>query len=438
MIRWIMKYIPLLLICVLLGCSSNKKQQAPVAGVPVINLSENVIKVSSLPLSEAVAGIEVVQLEATDKSYIGEIHRAQVTEHDIWIKPEKGFYIYRFSRSGNYLNWVGKIGQGPGEYASCADFFIDEMQKEVYIVSSEKGILVYDFEGNFKRMATYLRESDIFMSAETQHLLFNKCFFISQNMNFYNPTAIADSLWSFAWVDNAFNKKKIFKNPVHIGKEKQIIENKASMDKMVNYWTESVTNIDTYSDQLTLKYPDTDTIYQYSFDTEMLVPQYSVFTKEEKGDYEVTHKWFKEREAFNYFTITSYYPSREFIYLVGNKGDKIYTYCYNKQDGTVRVEERQGEITERKVPWFNIPYRRMERPFVLNNDLCGGDFTVEHRSLGRYWVNVLEPDNANNWIDINLVKTSLVKDEDKKQEFIKVLESINEDSNPILLIATLK
>ena len=59
MIRWIMKYIPLLLICVLLGCSSNKKQQAPVAGVPVINLSENVIKVSSLPLSEAVAGIEV-------------------------------------------------------------------------------------------------------------------------------------------------------------------------------------------------------------------------------------------------------------------------------------------------------------------------------------------------------------------------------------------
>lgn len=241
-----------------------------------------------------------------------------------------------------------------------------------------------------------------------------------------------------AWVDNAFNKKKIFKNPVHIGKEKQIIENKASMDKMVNYWTESVTNIDTYSDQLTLKYPDTDTIYQYSFDTEMLVPQYSVFTKEEKGDYEVTHKWFKEREAFNYFTITSYYPSREFIYLVGNKGDKIYTYCYNKQDGTVRVEERQGEITERKVPWFNIPYRRMERPFVLNNDLCGGDFTVEHRSLGRYWVDVLEPDNANNWIDINLVKTSLVKDEDKKQEFIKVLESINEDSNPILLIATLK
>ena len=146
------------------------------------------------------------------------------------------------------MNWVGKIGQGPGEYASCADFFIDEMQKEVYIVSSEKGILVYDFEGNFKRMATYLRESDIFMSAETQHLLFNKCFFISQNMNFYNPTSIADSLWSFAWVDSTFNKKKIFKNPVHVGKEKQIIENKASMEKMVNYWTESVTNIDTYSD----------------------------------------------------------------------------------------------------------------------------------------------------------------------------------------------
>ena len=44
---------------------------------------------------------------------------------------------------------VGNIGQGPGEYVTLGEFLIDENHKEVYIVGG--GILVYDFEGNFKR-----------------------------------------------------------------------------------------------------------------------------------------------------------------------------------------------------------------------------------------------------------------------------------------------
>ena len=102
------------------------------------------------------------------------------------------------------------------------------------------------------------------------------------------------------------------------------------------------------------------------------------------------------------------------------------------------MQKRQGKITERKVPWFNIPYRRMERPFILNNDLCGGSFTVEYYSYGKYWTDVLEPNSDNNWIDIKEIRTSTARDENKQQEFIRMLENINENSNPILVIATLK
>lgn len=431
-----MKYFYLLLLCLFLGCSSNKKQQTILSnqeGTQIINLSENILEVSSLSLSEAAAKIEFVQLEATNDSYLGEIQKIHVTEHDIWVEQESSFYIYRFSRSGNFLNRIGKIGQGPEEYATCSDFFIDEIQEEVYIVSGEKGILVYDFDGNFKRMATKLRQSDIFMSSDMQYLLFNKNFFISQNMNFYNPTT-TDSLWSFALVDSTFHKKKIFKNPIHIGKEELIIEHRALMDRMVNYWTENLTSIATYNNQLTLKYPDTDTIYQYDFCKEKLIPQYSIVTKEEKGDYESAHRWFKERKVFDYFSIVFYFPTKDFIYLIGNKGDKIYTYCYDKQNGGVRLQRRQGEITERKVPWFNIPYRRMECPFILNNDLCGGYFTVKHSSHGKYWIDILDLNSS----DIEQIKVALVKDENQKKEFIKTLENIEEDNNPVLAIVTLK
>ena len=78
------------------------------------------------------------------------------------------------------------------------------------------------------------------------------------------------------WFDSSYKKKKIFKNPVHIGKEDQIIKNRVQMNYMFNYWLESSTNIDTYNNQLTLKFPDTDTIYSYDSIKEELVPQYAI------------------------------------------------------------------------------------------------------------------------------------------------------------------
>ena len=115
-----MKSILLLLIITLLGCSSNKKQE-PISksGVPVINLSEDVSTVPSLLLSESAEKLEIVSLEMTDQSMLGEIRRIQVTDHNIWIDHGREFYIYRFSRSGKFLNKIGSIGQGPGEYTTC-------------------------------------------------------------------------------------------------------------------------------------------------------------------------------------------------------------------------------------------------------------------------------------------------------------------------------
>ncbi|EXZ21617.1 hypothetical protein M086_4667, partial [Bacteroides fragilis str. S13 L11] len=51
---------------------------------------------------------------------------------------------------------------------------------------------------------------------------------------------------------------------------------------------------------------------------------------------------------------------------------------------------------------------------------------------------VLDSSDNENWIDIDQIKSSTVIDESKKKELIQVLENVTEDSNPILLIATLK
>ena len=422
-----------------MGCSSNKKQE-PISksGVPVINLSEDVSTVPSLLLSESAEKLEIVSLEMTDQSMLGEIRRIQVTDYNIWIDHGREFYIYRFSRSGKFLNKIGSIGQGPGEYTTYSTFLVDEDKKEVYIIANTNGVLAYDFEGNFKRKIVDIQTIlQLFSSVYDQYILNNQKFFATQNFALYRPID-KDSLWSFVSLGDDFQKKKYFKNPAHVGKEELIIANRANMDRMVNYWREYLTSMDTYNGQLTLKYPDTDTIYCYDDATNQLLPQYAIFTDEEKGDYEATHLWFKDRKSFDYFSIFSYYPTKDFVYLIGSKGEEVYTYCYNKKDGSVRLQKRQSAITERDVPWFSFPLRQMKRDFVLDNDLGGGDFTVDSRSSGKYWIDVLDSSDNENWIDIDQIKSSTVIDESKKKELIQVLENVTEDSNPILLIATLK
>ena len=434
-----MKSILLLLIITLLGCSSNMKQE-PISksGIPVINLSEDVSTVPSLLLSEAAEKLEIVPLEMTDESVLSDITEMQVTDHNIWIDHGREFYIYRFSRSGKFLNKIGSIGQGPGEYTTYSTFLVDEDKKEVYIIANTNGVLAYDFEGNFKRKIVDIQTIlQLFSSVYDQYILNNQKFFATQNFALYRPID-KDSLWSFVSLGDDFQKKKYFKNPAHVGKEELIIANRANMDRMVNYWREYLTSMDTYNGQLTLKYPDTDTIYCYDDATNQLLPQYAIFTDEEKGDYEATHLWFKDRKSFDYFSIFSYYPTKDFVYLIGSKGEEVYTYCYNKKDGSVRLQKRQSAITERDVPWFSFPLRQMKRDFVLDNDLGGGDFTVDSRSSGKYWIDILEPSSDENWIDIDQIKSSTVIDESKKKELIQVLENVTEDSNPILLIATLK
>ena len=434
-----MKSILLLLIITLLGCSSNKKQE-PISrsGVPVINLSEDVSTVPSLLLSEAAEKLEIVPLEMTDESVLSDITEMQVTDHNIWIDHGREFYIYRFSRTGKFLNRIGSIGQGPGEYVNYLTFLVDEDKKEVYIFSTNNGVLVYDFEGGFKKqISDFQTMVGMFSSIYKQYILNDHKFFAIQNFGLYRSVD-KDSLWSFVSLDDNFQKKRLFKNPVHVGKEEQIIANRANMDRMVNYWMEYLTSVDIYNGQLTLKYPDSDTIYCYDDATNQLLPQYAIFTDEEKGDYEATHLWFKDRKAFDYFSIFSYYPTKDFVYLIGSKGEEVYTYCYNKKDGSVRLQKRQSTITERDVPWFSFPLRQMKRDFVLDNDLGGGDFTVDSRSSGKYWIDILEPGGDENWIDIDQIKSSTVIDESKKKELIRVLESATEDSNPILMIATLK
>ena len=56
-----------------------KQEPISKSGIPVINLSEDVSTVPSLLLSEAASKVDIVPLEVTDESLLGEIYHLQIT-----------------------------------------------------------------------------------------------------------------------------------------------------------------------------------------------------------------------------------------------------------------------------------------------------------------------------------------------------------------------
>lgn len=104
----------------------------------------------TIPLSSLVEDLQLVRLDNRDEALIkGE--RVFASDHYMLLHNEQQQPVKLFDREGKYLNDIGRIGQGPNEYASTIYHAqIDEANNRIYLVSWIKNskILVYDLKGN--------------------------------------------------------------------------------------------------------------------------------------------------------------------------------------------------------------------------------------------------------------------------------------------------
>lgn len=432
----------LIAILLLMGCKQNvAKVGSNDDAIKVIDIENSLSEiVPSLPLSDAASTVEIIPLETNSNSFIANMEDVAVTERDIFVSDYKDQRLLRFSREGKFLNKIGTIGQGPEEYIQMWQFLIDEEKKEVYIVTILKGINVYEYNGTFKRKVSKTTVNDMTLG-DCSISLYGSTPFICNTLPVLKPNVNSvDSLWSFALADSCFNIKARFYNPSFQGHEKEIIEHRARAfeGEWANYWKEQKPSIDFYDGKFAMKYFGVDTLYQFDVDKQVFLPKYSL-SLGKRPDFEMSHLWIKERKFFDYLWVYDFYDSKDYIYFSAAQSDKIYAICYDKGNGKVKATEKQGKIFEHQFPAFSTPFLRMDTPFSLKNDLCGGgDFTVEYKSLGKYWVSTVLPSDLLEKLDEEELKKESVKDEKAKQQLLHVLGSVTEEDNPILIIATLK
>jgi hypothetical protein len=135
----------------------------------------------TIPLSSIVNDYELVVLETTERSLLGEIKKTQVYNDLFFILSQNEIFV--FEPSGKLKQKINNIGRGPGEYAGISDF--DIYSDILYILDrSNQNILEYDLNGNVLKTRSLnmwaqklivLNETEILLYSGEEDNSFNQC-----------------------------------------------------------------------------------------------------------------------------------------------------------------------------------------------------------------------------------------------------------------------
>ena len=385
--------------------------------------------VGSFNLSDAVEKVDIVKLELTEHSLVGDVGDVFIGDNDIFVVDNKTG-ILRFSKEGKFLNAISKKGQGPHEYLSVPQLVVNENTSLVYLLTT-RGVKIFDYEGHYIKSIPNTSYEELFFSPNGRVLFTGRNFFLNNQLPLGFPNK---DLWTLALIDSAFCVQKTFYNPAFIPYEKEI-RGKAGMgNKLVrDQWTEQTkTLVDFYHEDLNIIYYGGDTIYK--FVDESLKP-HCVLDLGVRPSFEMSHEWLKKMEFFSYLWLYDFYATRDYLYFVLGKSEDLYIIRYDKKNGTTRTYREKGEIVEMRNPAFT--HRRFKYKFELSNDLIGGKFAVNYKT-SKYWCNVLYPfDILESW-NVKSVSEESVKDSRGKDKYLEILKKLKEEDNPVLVIATLK
>ena len=153
----------IIVISLLSACSSpirNKENAFIYSYADLKEHSTTVVYSSELLTSP----LEYVELEMTDNSLVGYIERIVVNDSLIYIKSDGSIHL--FDRNGKFRNSIGRVGQGPKEVISIFDFAVDAENQEVYILDLQgQKINVYKNDNTYLRSIP-CKEEGIFRHAE--------------------------------------------------------------------------------------------------------------------------------------------------------------------------------------------------------------------------------------------------------------------------------
>ncbi|MCL1974368.1 MAG: 6-bladed beta-propeller [Bacteroidetes bacterium] len=142
-----MRKLSIILFLCLLSCAKDRE------AVVVQYTASTGVELLSTPLFDHV---EILTLDGKDAPLLGKVAKMVVKNDIYYIADPHNNKIHLYDVTGTYLNSVGEIGRGPGEYINLSDMIIEE-NGDICVYSAQPGALyTYSPQGRFLGNIEYL------------------------------------------------------------------------------------------------------------------------------------------------------------------------------------------------------------------------------------------------------------------------------------------
>ncbi|GHT07636.1 hypothetical protein FACS189432_01650 [Bacteroidia bacterium] len=367
--------------------------------VSVIDIDKQKSNKGSLKMSDIFSNIKYIPLQINAKYPIGNIHDISITSEWIFIdcRTTEGQSFLKYSLKGEFVENIGSRGQGPGEYLDGSKMAVDMTNKLMYIRANYiNSVLVYDYAKN-KYLRSFKVENE---DRGIQLLNQNQLWFDGDYLHRYTP-----SYYSWRVMDK--NGKVIKKQNSHYFTKDQINKKpKGGYAPNTVIWK--------HDNGFSYMEVQTDTIYQM----DMNMNSYPRF--------QLNFSALQQQRGNCYLFETS----KHVIIRTYNLDTKVLNDGY--YDKT-----RQSYFSYQPETIPDKPYN-----FVgITNDLDGGYpfpiFTCIYFDDNQWYASLL-PHKLIEYVNSNEFKKSKAVSPALKEAFRKMVNSLDEEDDPVIVIATLK
>lgn len=356
-----------------------------------INLEESFAASKELKLSEVADSIQYLQLKTPKGIIISSIRQVIVTADFIYVLS-KGT-PYQFRRDGSFVRQIGANGKGPGEYIFIRDIALDESKKELVLFDIFQ-ILYYKPDGHFIGARTFKINEPI---AKTDDVIW---------------TAITQP-------SGVFTELVVGFHPIRQDKLCEIPNYVLFRSKNKNMYTVSSKYgqyIYTYQQNLFFKgNEDNDTIWQLKY------PKPEIHAILDMGKYKLPLKYRVDyssegfdKNAANYYGVPYVYEDERYFYYIAQPRNSHSTWfnyfpvVFDKRSGKGYLVKKGDALG-------------------MTDDLLQGPSFWPFFVSNNYMVNAVEA--------VDLMKQLQGT---KSPYFKKLLSTINENSNQLLILCKKK
>lgn len=333
----IMRIILLCFGLLLMACGSRNSQSnnlLSIDGEGCANIDVVIPPQKINVFADLIEEVKFIPIETDTINHIGYIDKIAVYNSDYYVLDQKkSRKLWRIDKEGKFLNTIGRLGRGAGEYLEPTDFIVNS-SGVILLDHYSRSLLFYDYDGNFKN------------KIELQHII-------------YEITGMQDESLIFAIAgDNRQDKDAVDSEFLIINTKGELISHGIKNKDKLNYSAGYQSFL--FGDKVVYFRPMHNTVY--SIDPKSIQRRYMINTqvyplpqdyeKVCSGDYEKFIDKYERR--YGYFS-GKLIETNDHVLILSDHLDYPHIWTvYNKNtgettSGPIQISSSDGRLTAEKM-----------------------------------------------------------------------------------------